>query len=127
MVHGHRAHAVVTSLRDGIRLAHLWAARGRSDSLAEGEQKRSQENQAGERANPPDHCAVNLAELSPTRQISCLRMSCALIATITVLADIRSAANAGGRRHPRQARTPVANGIATLSAPLDENAAATRQ
>jgi len=42
------------------------------------------------------------------------RKSCALMATMTVLADIRTAATAGGRRMPREARTPAANGIATM-------------
>jgi hypothetical protein len=42
------------------------------------------------------------------------RSSCALTATITVLADISTAANAGGRRIPRAARTPAANGMATM-------------
>jgi hypothetical protein len=64
VVHRHGAHAILASLGDGTRLTHLRAARGRGDSLAEGEQKRSQENQAGEKANPPDHCVVNLAELN---------------------------------------------------------------
>ncbi len=42
------------------------------------------------------------------------RSSCALIATMTVLADIRTAAKAGGRRMPCGARTPAASGIATM-------------
>ena len=42
------------------------------------------------------------------------RSSCALTATMTVLADISTAANAGGRRMPCVARTPAANGIATM-------------
>jgi hypothetical protein len=42
------------------------------------------------------------------------RSNCALIATMTVLADIRTAAIAGGRRMPCGARTPAANGIATM-------------
>ena len=45
---------------------------------------------------------------------SARRSSCALIATMTVLADIRTAANAGGRRIPCAARTPAASGIATM-------------
>jgi hypothetical protein len=42
------------------------------------------------------------------------RSSCALIATMTVLADISTAANAGGSRIPLDARTPAAKGIATM-------------
>ena len=42
------------------------------------------------------------------------RNSCALTATMTVLADIRTAANAGGRRIPCAARTPAAKGMATM-------------
>jgi hypothetical protein len=42
------------------------------------------------------------------------RSNCALIATMTVLADISTAANAGGRRIPCAAMTPAANGIATM-------------
>ena len=42
------------------------------------------------------------------------RSSCALIATMTVLADMSTAANAGGRRMPCVARIPAANGIATM-------------
>ena len=45
------------------------------------------------------------------------RSSCALIATMTVLADMRTAANAGGSRMPCLARTPAANGIATMLYP----------
>ena len=41
------------------------------------------------------------------------RRSCALTATMTVLADINTAATAGGKRMPCVARTPAANGIAT--------------
>src|SRR5258705_10497268 len=42
------------------------------------------------------------------------RNSCALTATMTVLADIRTAANAGGRRTPCAARMPAAKGMATM-------------
>jgi hypothetical protein len=42
------------------------------------------------------------------------RNSWALIATMTVLADIKTAANAGGSRIPRDTRTPAASGIATM-------------
>jgi hypothetical protein len=45
---------------------------------------------------------------------SARRSNCALIATMTVLADISTAANAGGRRIPCAAMTPAANGIATM-------------
>ena len=42
------------------------------------------------------------------------RSSCALTATMTVLADISTAANAGGRRMPWRVNTPAASGIATM-------------
>jgi len=42
------------------------------------------------------------------------RNSCALMATMTVLADIRTAAKAGGSRMPCEASTPAAKGIATM-------------
>ena len=45
------------------------------------------------------------------------RSSCALMATMTVLADIRTAANAGGSRIPCDASTPAASGIATMLYP----------
>jgi hypothetical protein len=37
-----------------------------------------------------------------------------LIATITVLADMNTAANAGGSKMPCGASTPAANGIAMM-------------
>jgi hypothetical protein len=40
--------------------------------------------------------------------------SCALMATITVLADMKTAPRAGVRRTPHAASTPAANGIATM-------------
>ena len=58
---------------------------------------------------PACRCGDNAARYNFAR-----RSSCALIATMTVLADMRTAANAGGRRIPCAARTPAANGIATM-------------
>jgi len=42
------------------------------------------------------------------------RSSCALMATITVLADMRIAAIAGESTMPRDASTPAASGMATM-------------
>ena len=42
------------------------------------------------------------------------RSSCALAATMIVLADMRTAPTAGDRRMPHGASTPAASGIATM-------------
>ena len=79
----------------------------------------------GGRPSPPlkSECSCGVAE-SRTRschrscfssRYSCaLRRSCALIATITVLADINTAPTAGESTKPSGARTPAASGMAKM-------------
>ena len=73
---------------------------------------RARATQAHEPGAPldADHAGAACAEAYRRAR----RSSCALTATMTVLADIRTAANAGGRRIPCAARTPAASGIATM-------------
>ena len=53
----------------------------------------------------------------PSRYRRARRSSCALIATITVLSDIRMAATAGDRRIPYRISTPAASGMANTLYP----------
>ncbi len=69
-------------------------------------------------SSPSYGCEVRVSQVGAGHSAAAYsfarRSSCALIATMTVLADIRTAANAGGSRMPREARTPAAKGIATM-------------
>ena len=64
------------------------------------------------------HCLQYMAHVAQwtwgVHYSSARRSSWAFRATITVLADIRTAANAGGRRIPREAKRPAASGMALM-------------
>ena len=63
-------------------------------------------------------CAVRDSLTEPLTQLKFVRRkSCALIATMTVLADIRIAPTAGESTMPRLASNPAASGMATMLYP----------